>query len=88
MIEYEIDSSIGHYLIIEPIEKNSVLKSEEISTVFKVISYRTFGEDMIDIADGDLIIVPKDAVESVMVGTKYIYFVRETDVVAKVSIKK
>lgn len=38
MEEFKLEQALGDYVIIEPAEKSSVLKAEEISTVFKVVS--------------------------------------------------
>ena len=44
MADFKIKTAINNYIIVEPFEKSTVLKTEEVSTVFKVISIGVCGE--------------------------------------------
>lgn len=92
MGEYKIKDALGKYLIVEPYEKSSVLKTEDTSTVFKVIAV---GQDVFvndvgseshyNINKDDLIIVPPQSVDRTMMGHKEIFYVRDTDVISTIT---
>jgi hypothetical protein len=67
------------YIIIEPYDENSVFKAEETATVFKIIS-----SGNIHFKAGDLIIVVPNSVEKTRMGNKTVYFISQSNVVAKV----
>lgn len=85
MAEFSIQGAIGNHIIIEPVEKSSVLKAEEISTVFKVVSIGNNSELVLNLCIGDLIIVAPGSVEKVKMGYKDVYYVGGTSVVSKVT---
>ena len=37
-MEFVIDKAIGFYVIVEPMTKSSVLRAEEVATVFRILS--------------------------------------------------
>ena len=92
-MEFELSNALGRYIIVEPAEKSQVLKADEISTVFKVISIGDLVEKKETsipshfLSKGDLIIVQSGTIERCMMGTKEIYYVRETDIIAKVDLR-
>lgn len=78
---FKINNAYGNYVVIEPLERSSVLKADEISTVFIVVA--TTSDILLCI--GDLVIVTPGSVEKTKMGTKDIYYVRESEIVATVS---
>ena len=104
-MEYVIDKAIGFYVIVEPMTKSSVLRAEEVATVFRVLSTpdnreikSEYSQDENKIMQNkttfitkdnnyrinDLIIVAPNSVESTMMENEKVYFVRESDIIAKV----
>lgn len=88
-MSYSIISAVGNFIVVEAAEESKVLKTEETSTVLRVISV---GETVNNndkpftinfIMPGDLIIVYPNSVEKAMMGGKWVYFVRNTDVIAR-----
>ena len=84
MQEYQLKSSVGRFVVLEPVEKSSVLKAEEISTIFKVLSVGVGCEDS-SLEAGQCVIVEPQAVQKTKMGYKDICYVRETDIVAIVT---
>ena len=87
---YKVTIALGKHIIIEPVEKSTVLKADEISTVFKVVSFPfncSLGSHVksdIHFNIGDLIIVREQSVQKTKMGDMEVYFVEESDVIAKV----
>ena len=90
-MEFELSTALGRYIVVEPYEKSSILKANEISTVFKIISINERNDchsiNPNSLVNGDLIIVIPNSVEHCMMGTKEIYYVRESDIIAKVNVR-
>ena len=90
-----IDSALGHNIIIEPFEKSTVLKAEETATVFKILSLG-IEVDRINCGNswyqryefkvGDLIIVEPNSVQKAVMGDKDVYYIKDSDVLAKVKV--
>ncbi len=92
-MSYKLESAIGKYLIIEPLDRNNVLKASEVATVFKVVSagydcnlnfHPSAEVSEVKVEEGSLIIVEPQSVTPVMMGFDQLYFIRETDVIALV----
>lgn len=81
-MSFKVFGAIGDYVVVEPIEKHSVLKADEISTVFIVVLMSNL--DNINLAQGDLVIVTPGSIEKTKMGTKDVYYVRESEIVATV----
>ena len=86
MDEYKIIDGLSHYIIVEPIQKSTVFQAEEIATIFKVISFGQICQ--VEISPGDLIIVAANSVEKCMMNNQWIYYIRDTDAIARISIKE
>ena len=88
MGSFQLDQALGRYVVVDPAEKSSVLRAEEIATVFKVISIgcscEGFGFSDVKLAVDALVIVYPGTVQKVMMGHKEVYFVRDSDIIAKV----
>lgn len=89
-MEYQIDTALGKHVIVEPLDKSNILHTEETATVFKIVSIGneidlkyTMGV-IKTIKEYDLIIVAPNTVESTMMGNKKVYFVMDSDIIAKV----
>ena len=78
MNNYKIKYAIGNYVIIEPMDKSTVLKTEETATIFKVISV---GQH---VKSGDLIIVAPGSVERTMMQDKEVFYVLDTSIIATI----
>ena len=86
MEEFIIQSALGKFIIIEPYEKSSVLKADEISTIFKVLSVGHLAD--FTGHQNDLIIIEPQTVEKCMMGSQEVLYVRDTNIVARVGIKE
>lgn len=84
MQEYVVASAVGKCVVVEPVEKSSVLKAEEISTVFKVL-FVGEGCEFSSLSNGNLIIVEPQSVMKTKMGHKDIFYVREADIIAIVA---
>ena len=86
-MEYKIDEGFGNYIIIEPLKESTILVTDELSKIFKILH---IGSNM-DIPDklkiGDLILVAPNSIEKLNIWNPPVYFIRESDVIAKISIK-
>lgn len=89
-MEYQVDFALGKHIIVEPVDESGILRAEEAASIFKVVS---FGIDCLNCSElksgilinkGDFIIVAQNSVEHAMMGGKKVYFVVESDVIAKV----
>ena len=86
MSDFILQKATGKYIIVEPFEKSSVLRAEEIATVFKVVSVGDCDPIVRDYLNpDDLIIVTPNSVEKTRMGHKEVYYVRDTDVVATIN---
>ena len=92
-MSYKIDFALGDHVILEPMDKSSVLKAEEISTVFKVISFGWNIKDMSvvaytksdrEVTFGDLVIVEPSSIKQCTMGDKTVYWVYMSELLAKV----
>ena len=91
MSEYQIDSALGHYVVVEPYEKSTVLKANEISTIFRVISlgllvetYNNNNQWYNNIKIDDLIIVASNTIEKTRMGNQEVYYVHEQNIIARI----
>lgn len=84
MENFQLDQASGKFIVVEPYEKSTVLQAEEIATVFKVLSVGNLTED--ELLVGELIIVFPKSVEKTMMGQTEVFFIRDTDVIAKVKL--
>lgn len=84
-MEFKLDRALDRFIIVEPAEKSTVLKADEISTVFLVISVGE--ESKTSLSDGDFVIVTPNSIEKSLIGQKEVYYVRESDIIAKVSLR-
>ena len=87
---YAVDIALGEHIIVEPVEKSTVLKAEQISTIFRVVAF-PFGSKIgshvksdIHFNVGDLIVVENRSLKDLKMGSQIIYYVYESDVVAKI----
>lgn len=81
MKEYMLACAVGKFVVLEPVEKSSVLKAEEISTIFKVISVGE-GCEYGSLESGVSVIVEPQVISKTKMGHKDVCYVRETDIVA------
>ena len=83
---FKILQSLGKYVIVEPVEKSTVLKAEEISTVFRISNIRDVKEPEFELMEDDLIIVAQGTIEKTRMGQKEVCYVRESDIIARVGV--
>ena len=89
---YKVDIALGDHIIVEPAEKSTVLKAEEISTIFRVVAFPflskigSYAKSEVHFNIGDLIIVEQGSVQKVKMGGKDVCYVQESDVVAKIKV--
>ena len=91
-MEYKLDFALGEYVILEPVDKSTVLKADEVATIFKVISFgpssskvTAFTKSSQHATFGDLVMIfPNSLKEQYMEGKK-IYFVYYNEILARVS---
>ena len=102
-MEYQVDRAVGRHIVVEPLNKSTVLQAEETATIFKILfvpnridAIPDFGKEPteVDVWDAikflneeDLIIVALNSVELTMMGSQKVYFVRDTDIIAIVKVK-
>lgn len=89
MAEFKLVNAVGRYVVVEPFEKSTVLRAEEIATVFKIISIGDNAKwnergNLIDLAPGDLVTVSPNSIEKTMMNNQTVYYVRDTDIIATV----
>ena len=82
--QFKLEVGLGRYVILEPAEKSTILKAEEVSTVFKVISIGNMCE-FLDVLENLLVIVLPNSVEKCMMGDKEVLYVRDTDIIGRVT---
>lgn len=79
---YQIDQALGHFVIVEPFEKSTVLQADETATIFKVISVGKSCEGLL--AD-DLILVTRGSVQKMPMGGVDVWYVMDHDVTARIT---
>ena len=81
MTEYTLISAVGRFVVVEPVEKSTVLKAEQISTVFKILSAGE-GCENTSLEPGKLVILEPQTINQSKMGYKDICYVRESDIIA------
>lgn len=84
MKEYNLVQAVGKFVVVEPVEKSTVLKADQISTVFKIVSAGEGCENS-SLEPGKLIIIEPQTIVQTKIGYKDVCYVRETDIVAIVA---
>ena len=82
-MDYKIDFALGEYVILEPIDKSTVLKADEVATIFKVVSLGGNCKT-ISCGRGDLVIIFPNAIKTqymedkkVVLAERFIAYSRE-----------
>jgi len=86
MSNYKIKNALGHFVVVEPVDRSTILRTEETSTVFKVLSVG--GSEITDVGDelvGQLIIVTPGSIEKTMMEDKEVWYVHDTSIVAVIT---
>lgn len=81
-MSYKIEYALSPYLIVEAVDKSTILKTEETATIFRVIAGEN--EDKKDLT-GLLIIVAPASVEKTMMGSKEVHYVRRNEAIAVIT---
>lgn len=89
-MNYQIESALGHFVIVEPFEKSTVLQADETATVFKVVSSgcsvdSKFMKNDIEcwkLLKGDLIAVKRGSIMKMPLPDQDIWHVYDYDIVA------
>lgn len=93
-MDYKIDFGLGEHILLEPEEKSTVFEASEVSTVFKVVDFgaechqvarTTLDGSKTHINIGDLVIVEPSSLKESRMGGEKVYWVYQSEVVAKVT---
>lgn len=80
---YQINQALGHFVIVEPFEKSTVLQADETATIFKIISIGAECKVIGALGTDDLILVKRGSVNKMPMGGIDVWYIYDCDVVAK-----
>lgn len=90
---YKLEQAIGKYIVVEPYEESKTLLSNELSSIFKVISVGLDTNIYVNIQHDDnhkvILLKPNDlidvALHSIQISSNGLKYVIESDIIAKVT---
>ena len=74
----------GHHVILEPLETSTVLKSGQLSTLFKILCVGDLVEAHVTV--GDIVFVRPGSVEETIAGRDKVFFVNGGDIVGGATV--